>query len=124
MEAKHHTVGANFTYQFADPSADASDFFDEVVGHLHALDTDDVFVSVDYKAKAFYLSLLVTSKPHEKVEQVIAQGMGTMRTAFQACGASTPDWPEPDKAIVSVDVASVNATLNEEAPTTRSLAAV
>lgn len=101
---KYHTVGADFHYRFTDPAnADASAFFDDVVDHLqNKLDAEDVFLAVDHNSQTFRLSLLVGTPPEDKVEQIIKLAMDAMRTAFHACGASTPDWPGPGHAIAEV----------------------
>jgi hypothetical protein len=103
----HHTVTADFIYVFTDPATDASGFFEAIVSHLYDLDAQDVFLAIDHKAATFTLSLMVEAQ-EEKMESIIAKGLGTMRSAFHACGASTPDWPTASEAMVKVEACSAS----------------
>jgi hypothetical protein len=105
----YFNLEAKFSYE-AEPhdQLEMFDLLDNVVDHLYELGAHDVNVVADGEG-TFTLSLAVDNRPGEIIETVIGRGMGTVRAAFHACEASTPNWPKINEMLDSVSLTSAKA---------------
>lgn len=88
------SLEADFTY-IPEPSAPPMEaFLDLAWQHLvEKLDVRSLDIISDHEARSFSVSQSVEAPSQESVETTIGRALGTLRTAFHACGAGTPGWP-------------------------------
>ena len=106
----HYALDASFAFERGEDDPDLVTWLDAVVDHLYDLKTQGIAVFSDTPASTFQASLVVTAKEDEDIENVVADGMGTLRTAFQVCGASTHGWPTPRQALPGLRVRLVESS--------------
>ena len=90
-----YTLEADFQYIVEPQDAlTMEQFLDLAYEHLVSeLLVADLNIISEEATRSLSVSLSVSAPSGESVETTIGRGLGTLRTAFHACGAGTPNWP-------------------------------
>lgn len=104
-----YALDASFSFVATDPSdPELADWLDSVSDHLAELGASDVSIVSESTSLVFTISLVVESATDE-VHAAVKDGIDTLRTAFHACGAGTPDWLTPGEALGGVRISLVES---------------
>lgn len=105
--------GLDASFKFTSVGDDAplmEDWLDSVSDHLDELHAKDVSIVSEGESSAFTISLVVEVKDDAEIHDVVKVGISTLRTAFHACGAGTPDWPTTVEAMGIVSISLVETS--------------
>jgi hypothetical protein len=81
---------------------------DDVMEELLVLGAGDPAISGDMAQRTVTMEVLVDAK---SPVAATAQASGLLRTAIHAAGGHTPDWPNEDASVWSVELMDISATL-------------
>lgn len=105
-----YAIDASFNFTTTEPADPTMvDWLDDVSGHLQLLQAKDVSIVSEGASSSFTVSLVVEAA-EEELHTAVKNVFDTLRTAFHACHAGTPDWPIAPEAMGGVRVTLVEST--------------